>query len=179
MTSKTWLKNAANSWKNGPGEAQNGSKMNPKSRKRRSPHQNGTRWRPRVVRVNDETALGHIFGSSLGAEKSRKNRFFSPKSRPKERFFIDFWCERRFPRFFDWFLVDFGWKIDGKKLVFFKSPSHFFQHGNPHETLYFIIRKLLFHFLSFWFFFKKMMKKNGWKIHLPKKSKNDPRGIPK
>ena len=46
MTSKTWSKNDANSSKNGPGGAQTGPKMDPKSRKKRSTHQNGTRWRP-------------------------------------------------------------------------------------------------------------------------------------
>ena len=46
MTSTTWLQNEANSLKKCPGGAQNGPKMDPKSRKRRSTDQNGTRWRP-------------------------------------------------------------------------------------------------------------------------------------
>ena len=126
--------------------------------------------------------IGHPFSDFLGPPWEAKNHqksTFSQKSRPRERFFIDFCCECRFPRFFDWFLVDFGWKINEKKLVFFKPSSQFFQHGDPHETLYFTIRKLLFRFLSFWFFFSKNWWKNDWKFHLPKKSKNDPRGTPK
>ena len=63
-------------------------------------------------------------------------------------------CEKTH-RFFHRFSIAFGWKIDEKTFVFFKPPSHFFQHGDPHETLYFTMRKLLFHFLSFCFFFQK------------------------
>ncbi len=49
-------------------------------------------------------------------------------------------------------------KNQWKKTCFFKPPSHFFQHGDPHETLYFTIRKLLFRFLSFWYFSEKIIK---------------------
>ena len=33
--------------------------------------------------------------------KNHQKSIFSQKSRPRERFFIDFCCECRFPRFFD------------------------------------------------------------------------------
>ena len=55
--------------------------------------------------------IGHPFSDFLGPPWEAKNHqksTFSQKSRPRERFFIDFCCERRFPRFFDRFLVDFG-----------------------------------------------------------------------
>ncbi len=141
--------------------------------------QSGYQMAPKTLTLNDWTPLGHIFGSPLGAQKSQKIDFFSQKSRLRERFFIDFCCECRFPRFFDWFLVDFGWKIDEKTLVLFKPPSHFFQHGDPHETLYFTIRKLLFRFLSFWFFFSKNRWKKRLKISPAKKVEKWPPGDPK
>ena len=42
---------------------------------------------------------------------------------------------------------------------FFHTVACFFQHGDPHETLYFTIRKLLFHFSRFCVFSKKTSKK--------------------
>ena len=53
----------------------------------------------------------HPFSDFLGPPWEAKNHqksTFSQKSRPRERFFIDFCSERRFPRFFDGFLVEFG-----------------------------------------------------------------------
>ena len=55
--------------------------------------------------------IGHPFSDFLGPPWEAKNHqksTFSQKSRPRERFFIDFCSERRFPRFFDGFLLDFG-----------------------------------------------------------------------
>ena len=47
---------------------------------------------------------------------------------------------------------------DEKNDVFFRIIACFFQHCNPHETMYFIIRKLLFRFLRFCIFPKKCPK---------------------
>ena len=136
-----------------------------------------TRWLPRPLYSESAVDFEQFLGT-LWEPKNHQKSICSPKSRPRECFFIDFCSERRFPRFFDGFLVDFGWKINEKKLVFFKPPSHFFQHGDPHETLYFTIRKLLFHFLSFWFFSKNWWKK--WlKNSSAKKVEKWPPGDPK
>ena len=48
--------------------------------------------------------IGHPFDTFLGPPGEAKNHqksTFSPKSRPRERFFIDFCSEWRFSRFFD------------------------------------------------------------------------------
>ena len=55
--------------------------------------------------------IGQPFGDFLGPPGEAKNHqksTFSQKSRPRERFFIDFCSECRFPRFFTSFLFDFG-----------------------------------------------------------------------
>ena len=41
------------------------------------------------------------------------------------------------------------WKINLKARAIFHSSACFFEHGDPHETSYFTIRKLLFHFWGF------------------------------
>ena len=50
------------------------------------------------------------------------------------------------------------WNNDEKTDVFFRIGVCCFQHCDPHETVYFIIRKLLFHFLRFCIFLKKRSK---------------------
>ena len=69
-----------------------------------------------------------------------------------------------------------------KNDVFVHFAACFFQHGDPDKTLYFTMRKLLFHFLSFCFFSKKMSKIEC-KIGPRKKSKKmtqlGPKMIPK
>ena len=56
----------------------------------------------------------------------------------------------------------------------------FFQHGKPHETSYFTIRKLLFHFFFvFWYFSLKNIEKITSKckdqLWIPKSTQNAPR----
>ena len=98
---------------------------------------------------------GHVPESIL--EPSRDPKIYQKlnccaKGCSRERVFIDFCGKCRFPWLFGWFLVDFSWKIDEKTDVFFHNCACFFQTGDPHETPYFTIRKLLFHFLRFAFF---------------------------
>ena len=45
--------------------------------------------------------------------------------------------------------IEGPWKVDEKTNVLFHSRACFFQTGDPHETLYFTIRKLLFRFFQF------------------------------
>ena len=67
-----------------------------------------------------------------------------------------------------------------KKNLFFSSPPRSF--SNMATLTKHCILRYESYFLVFWvfdFFFEKLIKKNNWNIHLPKKSKNDPRGTPK
>ena len=50
-------------------------------------------------------------------------------------------------------------KIKEKLHILFHSGACFLEHGDPHETLYFTMRKLLFHFLCFHVFYRKTSKK--------------------
>ena len=90
---------------------QNGARMNQKwSQNRKKCAESpkvATRWLPRP----SHSMMVHPRGTFLGPPWEAKNHqksIFSQQSRPRERFFIDFCCECRFPRFFDGFLVDFG-----------------------------------------------------------------------
>ena len=123
------------------------------------------------------TSLGGFLGP-LGVPKIDQKSTFWENGCSKERFFIDFCGKCRFSRFFGGFLVDLPLKIDGKTDVFCHNCACFFQTGDPHETLYFTIRKLLFRFLSFWFFLKNRWKKR-LKISLAKKVEKWPPGDPK
>ena len=57
------------------------------------------------------------------------------------------------------FFTENRWKIDEKNDACFQSVARFFEHGDPHETPRFTIRKLLFHVLCFCIFSKKNSKK--------------------
>ena len=46
-------------------------------------------------------------------------------------------------------------KINARTKANFHSIARVFEHGDPHETSYFMIRKLLFHVLRFCVFLKK------------------------
>ena len=67
-------------------------------------------------------------------------------------------------------------KIEGKDDAFFQCSACFFEHGDPHEILYFTIWKLLLRFLSFCFFFKQMLKKTIEKFTCQKNRKMTSRG---
>ena len=96
---KRSIKNEANLLKECRGGVQNGPRMDPKSRKRRSTAQNGTRWRPGVVTPNVSHPLGYIFGSPLGAQKSPKIVFF-PKKPSQGALFHRFLLRMSFPSIF-------------------------------------------------------------------------------
>ena len=50
------------------------------------------------------------------------------------------------------------WTFDGKFDVFLHIIACFFEYGAPHETSYFTMRKLLFHFLNLCIFSKRLSK---------------------
>ena len=70
----------------------------------------------------------------------------------------DCWRSHAFCMTFGWFFAKNQWTNDGKNDAFFRIGACFFQHCDPHETMYFIIRKLLFHFSRFCVFSKKLLK---------------------
>ena len=81
--------------------------------------------------------------------KMAQNRALERKVALRDVFFVDFCRFSRFSRFLPQFCIDFGRKINENFIVFFQSVCRFLQHGDPHETLYFTVRKLLFHFSCF------------------------------
>ena len=95
-------------------------------------------------------------GDPGGAQKIAKNRFFAEKRRSNRDFssiFVHQACFHAFSTIFRRFFSKNRRKINEKNDVFFHIGACFFQHGDPHETSYFTIRKLLFSFLHFVFFF--------------------------
>ena len=109
-----------------------------------------------------------IFGVSSRTPKSTKNCIFVKQGPPQEGFFVDFRGCFGFPHFYGHFWSVFYRKIDDFFIVIFRSLSHFFQHGDPHETLLFIYREPLFHFFIFYNFHQNLVKNC---------KKNDPRKI--
>ena len=63
-------------------------------------------------------------------------------------------------------------------MCFFRIVACFFQHGDPHETLYFTIRKLLFHFSRFCVFSKKTSKKTLQNRNHAFSFRNHPKVVP-
>ena len=61
--------------------------------------------------------------------------------------------------FFHQFSTKNRWKINEKNNAFFQCSACFFEHGDPHETSYFTMRKLLFHFSCFCVFSTKNVEK--------------------
>ena len=92
--------------------------------------------------------------------KTAQNRALERKVALRDAFFIEFCRFSRFSRFLPQFCIDFGRKIDEFFIVFFQFAYRFLQHGDPHETLYFTIRKLLFHFSRFCVFVSKTIQKS-------------------
>ena len=119
-----------------------------------------------------------IFGSPLGAQKSPKIDFF-PKKPSQEALFHRFLLRMSFSSIFRLIFSRFWMKNRWKKAWFFQVPLAFFPTWRPSRNTVFYNTKATFSFFEFLIFFQKIDETNGWKIHLPKKSKNDPRGIPK
>ena len=119
-----------------------------------------------------------------GTPKFAKNRFFPEKWRSKRDFssiFVHKACFHAFCTIFRRFFTENRWKINEKKDTFFDIAACFFQHGDPHETSYFTIRKQLFRFSRFCVFLKKKsIEKSAPKSRprfFPQKSlKSRPRG---
>ena len=104
-------------------------------------------------------------GTALGTQGEPKNSLkidFLRKNGVPNALFRRFLCTKLVSTLFARFSVDFSRKIDEnsmkKTMRFFRIVACFFQHGDPHETLYFTIRKLLFHFSRFCVFSKKTSK---------------------
>ena len=131
---KKLIKNDANLPKECPGGVQNGPKMDPKSRKIRWIAQSGYQMAPKTPLPKRTRRFLAIFGSPLGAQKSPKIDFF-PKKPFQGTLFHRFLRRMSFSSIFRLIFSWFWMKNQWKKIVFFKPPLHFFQHGDPHETL--------------------------------------------
>ena len=141
------------------------AKMEPAAKVMHSKLQNDTKSRQGVVFAN----VPRPFWSFPGTQRDSENPSridFSLKSVLQTCFFVDFRADNRFTRFFHDFASIFhekSMKNWWKNKAFFHSIACFFEHGDPHETSYFTIRKLFFHFSYFCFFVLKnrqKMKKN-------------------
>ena len=62
-------------------------------------------------------------------------------------------------RFLHRFFTKIQGNLNANINAFFGQHRLFFEHCDPHETSYFTIRKLFFHVLCFYVFFKKTTKK--------------------
>ena len=99
-----------------------------------------------------------------GIQKSPENRLFVKKKRSRRDFFSIFVQVAVFNAFcgiLHGVFTKNQRKIDQKNYAFFHSIACLFEHGDPHETSYFTMRKLLFHFLCFCFFLKKTSNKSS------------------
>ena len=95
-----------------------------------------------------------------------------------ELFFFNFCCECRFPWFFDWFSVDFGWKINEKKLFFSSLLRSLSNMATLTKHCILRYESYFFVFWVFWFFSKNWWKKR-LKISPAKKVEKWPPGDPK
>ena len=86
--------------------------------------------------------------------------------------FIDLGGDPRFSQNSGSFQVGFSWKSDEKTYIIFHSSACSFQHGNPHDSMYFTYRKLLLHFLPFCFLVQKKHVKTRWQEDPQKASTN-------
>ena len=124
-------------------------------------------------------------GTALGTPGEPKNSlkidFLLKKRRSKRVFspiFVHRACFHAFNTIFRRFFSKNRWKINEKNDAFFRIVACFFQHGDPHETLYFTIRKLLFHFSRFCVFSKKNVKTRAPKSRPRFSLKNHPKVVP-
>ena len=91
-------------------------------------------------------------GTALGTLGEPLKIDFLLKNGVPNVLFRRFLCTKLVSALFVRFSVGFSQKIDEKSMKkrwFFHIVACFFQHGDPHETLYFITRKLLFQFSRF------------------------------
>ena len=123
------------------------------------------------------TALG-----TLGEPKNSLKIVFLLNNGVPNVLFRRFLCTKLASTIFARFFVDFSRKIDEKLMKktmrFFRMFACFFQHGDPHETLYFIIRKLLFHVSRFFVFCKNIVEKRAPKSRPRFSLKNHPKVVP-
>ena len=80
-----------------------------------------TRWLPRPLFPSSPVDFEQFLGPPWEPKNQQKS-IFSPKSRPRDRFFIDFCCECRFSRF----QVDFG-RVRTLKIVLPPRREHDFR----------------------------------------------------
>ena len=91
-------------------------------------------------------------GNPADPQKSTKNWIVAKKDRSKHVFLWIFVHKHGFLAFckiFHRFSTRKQRKINEKKRCIFYCGACFFQHGDPHETLCFTMRKLHFHFPCF------------------------------
>ena len=132
-------------------------------------------------------------GRPLGTQRDAKNRpqnVFLLKKRRSKRGFSSLFVRKAVVQALcmicSWFFAKNRWKINEKNDAFFHSVARFFERGDPHETQYFTIWKLLLHFVCSCVLFLKSTKKMAPKFKpqfyspkAPKSGPGDPFWVPK
>ena len=142
----------------------NPSKIEPKSKQMHWITQSGHQMAPKTPLLRRGRRFWAIFGSPRGPQKRPKIDFLRQRVLQGTRFYRFLW-QMPFFLIFWWIFGRFSmnnwWK---KQTCFFHNRACFFQTGDPHETLYFTMRKLLFLFFVFLHFSDKKRRKKCSKI---------------
>ena len=157
-----------------PGCTKSGAKI----KKMRWIAQSGYQMAPKTPLPGTSCRFLAIFGYPLGAQKSTKIDIF-PKKPSQGARFHRFLLRMSFSSIFRLIFSRFWMKNQWKKTCFFQALLAVFPTWRPSRNTVFYDTKATFSFFEFLIFFRKIDEKNDWKFHLPKKSKNDPRGTPK
>ena len=149
------------------------------------------RW-PKSCQNCPYVALKSLFWDPSRTQRFTKKRPGGEKVFPQrlldavmDQFRIDLGGEHRFSQISHRFQIDFSWNSSEKNCAFFHCRACFFQHGDPHDSMYFTYRKLPFHVLLFDFFVPKDLRKHAKKRiskehrkMMPDAPKMDPRLTP-
>jgi len=141
-----------------PRAAQNGARMEEKQSQNRKKYSLGPKMLPGWFQEGsfpESVAPNRRFWGPLGDPKLTKTRPVDLQSAAGLIFRVIFIACFVWLSFLTRFGVEFSWKIDVFLNVIFQRFSFFFQPGDPHQTLYFTSRNLLFHFFNFSFFHRK------------------------
>ena len=99
------------------------------------------------------------FWGSLGEPQIDPKSYFLEKHGSPDSSFVNFAASSAAPSLFIDFYSIFDWNIGVFWFVFLEVPEYVSQPGDLHETLLFTYREPRFHFLFFWIFVRKNVKK--------------------
>ena len=119
-----------------PKWSQDAPQVEPKSREMHRINERGYQMAPKSPLLRRARKFLVVFGSPLGSPKRQKIDFFLKKS--SQEVFLNRFLQRMLHfLIFHQIWVHFGWKFNVKYNYVSRPFSYLFQHGDPHETLYF------------------------------------------